>query len=288
MLSSSHSIDPSPAVSDAAAPQVWSIAVLPGDGIGPEVVTEGVKVLRAVATRLTGVDFTLTEYAVGAAEFLRIGDQLPDPAFRACREADTVLLGAMGLPSVRWPSGKEMTPQIDLRERLDLYCGLRPIRLYHESHTPLKGFRAGDIDFVIVRESTEGLFSARLSKSSPDHLAVAVPDTDAALTILRDQLGFPLLYSEVVNGGKVRLTHLDLGNTHLQLVEPLTADHPLQAWLEKNGPALHHLYLKVHDVAEAGAAVPVPAAPHQGTQGKRALFLGKAATQGVQVELTGK
>jgi 3-isopropylmalate dehydrogenase len=167
MQPSSHSIHSDP-VTTGGAPQAWSIAVLPGDGIGPEVVAEGVKVLRAVAARLTGVDFTLTEHAVGAAEFLRNGDPLPESAFRACREADAVLLGAMGLPSVRWPSGKEMTPQIDLRERLDLYCGLRPIRLYHESHTPLKGYRAGEIDFVIVRESTEGLFSARLSKASPD------------------------------------------------------------------------------------------------------------------------
>jgi len=123
-----------------------------------------------------------------------------------------------------------------------------------------------------------------------DHLAIVVPDTEAALKIWRDQFGFPLLYSEVVNGGAVRLTHLDLGNTHLQLVEPLTADHPLRAWLAKNGPGLHHFCLKVDDVAEAGAEAPVPGAPapHQGTQGKRALFLDSAATQGVQVELTGK
>jgi methylmalonyl-CoA/ethylmalonyl-CoA epimerase len=93
-----------------------------------------------------------------------------------------------------------------------------------------------------------------------------------------------------VNGGTVRLTHLDLGNTHLQLVQPLTPDHPLQAWLAKNGPGLHHFCLKVDDVADAKENSPVPTAPapHQGTQGKRALFLEKSATQGVQVEVTGK
>jgi len=123
-----------------------------------------------------------------------------------------------------------------------------------------------------------------------DHLAIAVPDTEAALKIWRDQFSFPLLYSEVVNGGTVRLTHLDLGNTHLQLVQPLTPDHPLQAWLAKNGPGLHHFCLKVDDVTDAREKSPVPTAPapHQGTQGKRALFLDKSATQGVQVELTGK
>ena len=146
----------------------FQIAVLPGDGIGPEVVAECVRVLREIESHLGNVSFQLTEYAVGAAEYLRSGDPLPDTAFEACRSADAVLLGAMGLPEVRWPNGKEMTPQIDLRERLDLYAGVRPIRLYHSDDSPLKNCAAGEIDFVIVRESTEGLFSARLSESASD------------------------------------------------------------------------------------------------------------------------
>jgi methylmalonyl-CoA/ethylmalonyl-CoA epimerase len=123
-----------------------------------------------------------------------------------------------------------------------------------------------------------------------DHLAIVVPNTETALLTWRDRLGFPVLYSEVVNAGTVRLTHLDLGNTHLQLVEPLTPDHPLQAWLAKNGPGLHHFCLKVEDVGEALKQSPIPptAAPHQGTRGKRAVFLDKTSTQGVQVELTGQ
>jgi len=123
-----------------------------------------------------------------------------------------------------------------------------------------------------------------------DHLAIAVPDTEAALNVWRDTMGFPLLYSEVVNGGTVRLTHLDLGNTQLQLIEPLTPDHPLQAWLAKNGPGLHHFCMKVDDVGDSMTDAPVATgpAPHQGTQGKRALFFDKAATQGVQVEITGR
>ncbi|MFN0129870.1 MAG: VOC family protein [Verrucomicrobiales bacterium] len=122
-----------------------------------------------------------------------------------------------------------------------------------------------------------------------DHLAIVVPDTEAALKMWRDTFGFPLLYSEVVNGGTVRLTHLDLGNTHLQLVEPLTAEHPLKAWLAKNGPGLHHFCLKVEDVTEAIKSSPVPTGlqPHQGTRGKRAVFLDKTQTQNVQVEFTG-
>jgi len=144
----------------------WNIAVLPGDGIGPEVMVEGLKVLRAVEKSLQGIHFALNQVSAGAEEYLRHGQPLPEQSFAACQQADAILLGAMGLPDVRWPDGKEMTPQIDLRERLDLYCGVRPIRLYHELHSPLKRYRAGEIDFVIVRESTEGLFSSRLSKSA--------------------------------------------------------------------------------------------------------------------------
>ena len=142
-----------------------SIAVLPGDGIGVDVMLEAVRVLRCVESSQDGLRFRLNECAAGAAEFLRNGSPLPDATFKACQEADAVLLGAMGLPDVRWPDGKEMTPQIDLREQLQLYAGLRPITLYHENDSPLKGYGAEQIDFVIVRESTEGLFSARLSQS---------------------------------------------------------------------------------------------------------------------------
>src|SRR6185436_18335443 len=110
-----------------------------------------------------------------------------------------------------------------------------------------------------------------------DHLAIVVPDTEAALKLWRDTFGFPVLFSEAVNDGTVQLTHLDLGNTHLQLVQPLAPDHPLHAWLAKNGPGLHHLCLRVDDVGQAfvelpQGGLPVAAAIHQGTQGKRALF----------------
>ncbi|MEO7413102.1 MAG: VOC family protein [Opitutaceae bacterium] len=125
-----------------------------------------------------------------------------------------------------------------------------------------------------------------------DHLAIAVSSTEEALKVWRDKLGFPVVGSEVVNGGVIRLTHLDLGNVHLQLVEPLTPEHPLQVWLSQNGPGLHHFCLKVADVATTHAELQLAglagtAQPHQGTQGKRALFLTKAQTQNVQVEITG-
>ncbi|MCH6257648.1 VOC family protein [Puniceicoccaceae bacterium K14] len=125
-----------------------------------------------------------------------------------------------------------------------------------------------------------------------DHLAIAVPNTEEALKTWRDTYGFPVVCSEAVNDGTVRLTHLDMGNAHLQLVEPLTPDHPLQEWLKKNGPGLHHFCMRVDNVQHSFETLPesgISTAPgvHQGTQGKKALFLNKEQSQNIQVEVTG-
>lgn len=148
--------------------KTFKIAVLPGDGIGPDVIREALRVLKAVEAGLGDVAFACEEHSVGAGEYLRNGNPLPESAFEGCRDADAVLLGAMGLPDVRWPDGKEMTPQLDIREKFQLYAGLRPIYLLHETDSPLKNQEAGSIDFSIVRESTEGLFSARLAQGNPE------------------------------------------------------------------------------------------------------------------------
>jgi 3-isopropylmalate dehydrogenase len=144
-----------------------SIAVLAGDGIGPEVMAEGIRVLRVVERRYQTA-FELEEFSVGAGEYLRSGDPLPPTIFERLKEFDCILLGAMGLPDVRWPSGVEMAPQLDLRERLELYSGLRPVYLFHEDDSPLRNRKAGDIDLMLVRESTEGLFSSRGQKVEPN------------------------------------------------------------------------------------------------------------------------
>lgn len=121
-----------------------------------------------------------------------------------------------------------------------------------------------------------------------DHFAIAVPDTDKALELWRDQYGFPVVCSEIVNDGAVKLTHLDMGNTHLQLAEPMTDDHPLKDWIEKNGSGLHHICMRVENIDTAINESPVPVfgSPHEGTQGKRAIFVDRSATQDIQVEYT--
>jgi 3-isopropylmalate dehydrogenase len=147
------------------------IAVMPGDGIGSEVCREAVRLLEALSARGGAPQFDFETLEVGAGAYLRCGNPLPIESLEAASRADAILLGAMGLPEVRWPDGREMTPQIDLREYFDLYAGLRPIRLYHPDDSPLKGFGGNrTIDFMLVRESTEGLFSGRLHQQDPDGL----------------------------------------------------------------------------------------------------------------------
>ncbi|MSU24919.1 MAG: VOC family protein [Opitutus sp.] len=181
-----------------------------------------------------------------------------------------------------------MTEVIDESDQLCRILGKSLQTLRATSEPPGSGFRKSEItdSRLQIPDSVFGFLAL-------DHLAIAVPSTEEALKIWRDKLGFPVICSEVVNGGVVRLTHLDLGNTHLQLVEPLTPDHPLQTWLAKNGPGLHHFCLKVDNVGTSHAELvaaglaTIDPPPHQGTQGKRALFLAKPATQGVQMEITG-
>jgi 3-isopropylmalate dehydrogenase len=139
---------------------LYRIAVLAGDGIGPEVVAEALKVLRAVAVP-GRLELAFEELEAGAGCYGRTGEALPRETLDGCRAADAILFGAAGLPEVRFPNGTEIAPQLTLRIALDLYAGLRPIRLHPGVPTPL---RLGDrerIDYVILRENTEGLYASR-------------------------------------------------------------------------------------------------------------------------------
>ncbi len=138
----------------------YAIVVLPGDGIGREVTASGLALLQAVSSRI-GRRFDAVSHAAGAQHYLDSGVALPEAALSACRQADAILFGAMGLPHVRGADGTEIIPQLDLRFALDLYAGVRPIRTWPGLPTPLSNPLATEIDLVLVRESTEGLFYAR-------------------------------------------------------------------------------------------------------------------------------
>ncbi|AEI82456.1 3-isopropylmalate dehydrogenase LeuB (plasmid) [Cupriavidus necator N-1] len=138
----------------------YDIAVLPGDGIGVEVMNAAMEVLRALETRI-GSKFTMTVHPAGAQLYSETGNALPDSTLDACRKAHAILFGAMGLPHVRGKDGTEVIPQLDIRFALDLYAGVRPIKTWQGLPVPLRDRRAAEIDLVLVRESTEGLFYAR-------------------------------------------------------------------------------------------------------------------------------
>jgi 3-isopropylmalate dehydrogenase len=140
----------------------FTIAVLPGDGIGVDVTAEAVKVLRNVEKQAAGAFHLATPHLdCGAVCYQRTGSDLPAATLDACRQADAVLLGAMGHPDIRKPDGTELTPQVTLRVIFDLYAGVRPCRLYAGVRSPLKNAAPGSIDLVILREQTEGLFASQ-------------------------------------------------------------------------------------------------------------------------------
>ncbi len=134
------------------------ICVLPGDGIGVEVIEATLPILQKVQK---GFSLEFQTYPAGAQHYKKTGEALPEKTFEAARDADAMLFGAMGWPSIRYPDGTEIAPQLDLRFRLELYAGVRPVRAIPGIPLPLADPRAKDIDLVVVRESTEGLFASR-------------------------------------------------------------------------------------------------------------------------------
>ncbi len=137
----------------------YRLAVIGGDGIGPEVMAEALKVLSAVAGSALRLSWDDAE--AGAALWQRTGEDLPKETLALCRKADAILFGATGLPDVRYADGTEIAPQITLRFALDLYAGVRPIKLYPGVPSPLAIPPGRTIDYVIFRENTEGLFASR-------------------------------------------------------------------------------------------------------------------------------
>ncbi|MBR1127335.1 isocitrate/isopropylmalate dehydrogenase family protein [Bradyrhizobium iriomotense] len=142
-----------------SANNAFHIAVLAGDGIGPEVMAPALEVLRKVGDK-SGLGFRFTEAPAGANNYLATGKSMPDTTIKLCEEADAILLGACGLPSVRYPDNTEIAPQIELRFIFDLYAGVRPARLIPGVPSPIVGADTRGIDLVVIRESTEGLFAS--------------------------------------------------------------------------------------------------------------------------------
>ena len=154
----------------------FHIAVLPGDGIGPEVMAPALEVLNKVAAATPGLNLRFTEAPAGAGHYRDTGASLPESTVRLCEQADAILLGACGLPHIRYPDNTEIMPQVELRFIFDLYAGVRPCRLIPNIPSPIVGAAERGIDLIVIRESTEGLF-ASMGKG-------VVTDTEARETLL--------------------------------------------------------------------------------------------------------
>ena len=153
--------------------KTYHIAAVPGDGTGPEALAEGLKVLESVAEK-ENIRFDVQTFSIGGDHFLKTGETLTDNVKEALASFDAIYLGAIGHPEVK-PGILEKKILLNLRFHFDQYINLRPVKLYEGVATPLKGKTADDIDFVVVRENTEGLYAGAggvLKKGTADEVAI--------------------------------------------------------------------------------------------------------------------
>ena len=153
--------------------KLYKVAVIPGDGTGPEVVVEGLKALEATADK-ADLKYEVTTFDFGGERYKRTGEVIPASAVEELRKFDAIYLGAIGHPDVA-PGILEKGILLRLRFELDQYINLRPVKLYPGVETPIKDKGPEDIDFVVVRENTEGIYTGTggfVKKGTPDEIAV--------------------------------------------------------------------------------------------------------------------
>ncbi|NOQ19735.1 MAG: 3-isopropylmalate dehydrogenase [Desulfobacterales bacterium] len=151
----------------------YEIAVIPGDGTGPEVVAEGIKVLETVAAKCN-FDYHFSTYDIGGERYLKTGETISDELLECLGQKDAIYLGAIGHPEVK-PGILEQGILLKTRFSLDQYINLRPVKLYEGVYTPIKDKLPEHVDFVVVRENTEGLYvgaGGYLKRGTPDEVAI--------------------------------------------------------------------------------------------------------------------
>lgn len=138
--------------------QSMKVAVFEGDGIGPEIMEPAIAILESMAARSNAYELDFRSFPAGAAHYAKTGQSLPTDSMDGAASADAILLSAMGLPNIRYEDGTEISPQIELRKAFNLFAGVRPVTVRAGQATPLALAPDTEIDFVLIRESTEGLF----------------------------------------------------------------------------------------------------------------------------------
>lgn len=194
-------------------PTTLNITVFEGDGIGPEIMTPTIELLKSLTKDAQSFQLDFQVHPAGAAHYAQTGESLPESSLQAAQAADAILLSAMGLPSVRYEDGTEISPQIELRKKLDLFAGVRPVRVLPTQRSPLKIPADKPIDFVLVRESTEGLFYTQgRGTVTEDYAQETLQITRKTSEKLFD-FSFNLARQRVAAGqGKGRVTCVDKAN----------------------------------------------------------------------------
>lgn len=211
----------------------FDIAVFHGDGIGPEIMAPTLELLSGMARASRQYDLTFIDAPAGAAHYAQTGESLPEASMQIARQSHAILLSAMGLPNVRYADGTEISPQIDLRKALTLFAGVRPVTVREGQQTPLRLPPGKEINFVLIRESTEGLFYTQ-GRGEVTH-----DEARETLLITRDiseklfRFAFDLAAQRKASGdGKGRVTCVDKANVFRafaffrQIFDAEAARHP--------------------------------------------------------------
>ncbi len=196
--------------------QSFTIAVIAGDGIGTEVTQATLAVIDAVEKKIGGFALHYDEIHAGAAYYTDTGQDIEDDGEAAAGRADAIFLGAIGLPAVRAADGTEIAPHLRLRERYELYAGVRPVKAYRGGPRILLDERASGIDMVIIRECTEGLFYTaavhdRSPKTNGDEAREVLRITRSVTQRLSD-FAFKLAQRRKQSGRPGKLTCVDKAN----------------------------------------------------------------------------
>lgn len=192
------------------------IAVIRGDGIGVDVTDAALAIVEAALEKTTNIRLSYTEISAGAAYYRETGRDIEAGGEESAGRADAIFLGAIGLPDIRYQDGTEISPHLRLREIYQLYAGVRPVRAYPNTPQRLADPRARDIDLVILRESTEGLFY-----SAAVHGRSEVPNNQEVRDVMRitrttteklHRFGFELARNRKQGGSRGMLTCVDKAN----------------------------------------------------------------------------
>ena len=196
----------------------FHLAVIRGDGIGIDVTDAAIAVMEAAQTRVGGFGLNYTDLLGGAAYYRETGQDMAPGAEEAAGTADAILLGAIGLPDVRYPDGTEISPHLRLRDKYQLYAGVRPVKQYPNAPQRLADPRAAGLDLIVLRESTEGLFYSAAANRPPENdeeNGEEVRDTlriTRAITEKLHDFAFRLAEKRKARGGKGVVTCVDKAN----------------------------------------------------------------------------